>query len=142
MTKYLLDVNVLLALAWPTHEFHEAAHDWWTGRKNRWATCAITQLSFIRLSSNPAYTPDAVTPFEAATFWERLIAVGEHEYWSELPRLKQEDFQKLSGHKQVTDFYLAELAGRHRAKVATFDSRIRAIAAIERYELIVRQKRK
>jgi hypothetical protein len=58
----------------------------------------------------------------------RLRNLGEHEYWSELLRLKQEDFQKLSGHKQVTDFYLAELAGRHRAKVATLDSGMRAIA--------------
>jgi uncharacterized protein len=136
MIRYLLDVNVLLALAWPSHEFHEAAHNWWTRSKNRWATCALTELSFIRLSSNPAYTADAVTPFEAATLLEKLVAVGQHEYWRELPRLKGEDFQKLSGHKQVADFFLSELAGMHSAKLATFDSGMRSIGASERYELI------
>src|ERR1700719_2913940 len=51
MAKYLLDTNVLLALAWPSHEFHEAAHSWWTHSRKRWATCALTELAFIRLSS-------------------------------------------------------------------------------------------
>jgi hypothetical protein len=43
MAKYLLDTNVLLALAWPSHEFHEAAHSWWTHSRKRWATCALTE---------------------------------------------------------------------------------------------------
>ena len=142
MTKYLLDVNLLLALAWPSHEFHEAAHSWWTQLKRRWATCALTELGFIRLSSNPAYTRDAVTPFEAATLLERLTALEQHEYWSDLPKLEREEFRKLTGHKQVADLYLVELAGVHKAKVATFDSRLRAITTAERCELIVRRKSK
>ena len=31
-----------------------------------WATCALTQLGFLRLSSNPAYTSAHATPREAA----------------------------------------------------------------------------
>jgi predicted nucleic acid-binding protein len=50
----LLDVNVLLALAWPNHQFHAAALRELQPRRGRWATCALTQLGFIRLSSNPA----------------------------------------------------------------------------------------
>src|SRR5580693_144211 len=45
MAKYLLDTNVLLALAWPSHEFHETAHRWWTHSRKRWATCALTELT-------------------------------------------------------------------------------------------------
>ena len=140
MAKYLLDTNVLLALAWPSHEFHEAAHRWWTHSRKRWATCALTELAFIRLSSNPAFTRDAVTPYEAATLLERLVALEQHEYWGGLPHLRREDFRNLSGHKQLTDFYLAKLAAVHEAKLATFDSRIHAITTPETLELIARHE--
>ncbi len=57
----LLDVNVLLALAWPNHQFHAAAIAALSSRA-RWATCALTQLGFIRLSSNPAAIATAKSP--------------------------------------------------------------------------------
>ena len=139
MAKYLLDTNVLLALAWPSHEFHETAHRWWSHSRKRWATCALTELAFIRLSFNPAFTRDAVTPYEAATLLERLVSVEQHEYWSGLPRLQREDFRRLSGHKQLTEFYLPSLAAEHQAKLATFDSRIRGLTAPETLELIARR---
>ena len=41
----LLDVNVLLALAWPNHQFHVAAIERLERKKERWATCALTQLA-------------------------------------------------------------------------------------------------
>jgi len=140
MAKYLLDTNVLLALAWPSHEFHEAAHSWWTHSRKKCATCALTELAFIRLSSNPAFTRDAVTPYEAATLLEQLIALEQHEYWSGLAHLRREDFRNLSGHKQLTDFYLAKLAAVHEAKLATFDSRAHAITTPETLELIARHE--
>ena len=56
---YLLDANVLLALAWPNHQFHAAATRAMGRSRGRWATCALTQLGFIRLSSNPAAIPGA-----------------------------------------------------------------------------------
>jgi uncharacterized protein len=138
MAEYLLDVNVLLALTWPNHEFHEAAHRWWALSRRTWATCAITELAFIRLSSNPQFTRDAVTPYEAAALLERLVTLEQHEYWSELPRLSPEDCRRMTGHKQITDFYLTKLAVLHKAKVATFDSRIQAITAPETLELLRR----
>lgn len=45
MTAYLLDVDVLLALLWPEHEFHDAAQRWFASTgSGHWATTAITQL--------------------------------------------------------------------------------------------------
>jgi uncharacterized protein len=70
----LLDVNVLLAIAWPNHQFHEAATALLSSR-NRWATCALTQLGFIRLSSNPAAVATGRSPREAAGLLARLVAV-------------------------------------------------------------------
>jgi predicted nucleic acid-binding protein len=45
----LLDVNVLLAIAWPNHQFHTTAIAA-VSPQNRWATSALTELEFIRLS--------------------------------------------------------------------------------------------
>src|SRR5438477_321182 len=63
---FLLDVNVLLALMWPAHESHMAVHTWF-GRKPKrnWATCPLTQAGFVRISSNPAFSPHAVLPQQA-----------------------------------------------------------------------------
>jgi toxin-antitoxin system PIN domain toxin len=134
--KYLLDVNVLLALTWPNHEFHQAAHQWWRASRKIWATCAITEMAFIRLSSNPAFTSAAVTPYEAATLLEQLVSLGRHEYWDELPRVNRDQFRKIAGHKQITDFYLAHLSSSHRAKLATFDRAIETLMGSDLVELI------
>jgi predicted nucleic acid-binding protein len=47
----LLDVTVLLALAWQTHVHHPAAHRWFGENSGAgWATCSLTQLGFVRLA--------------------------------------------------------------------------------------------
>ena len=61
----LADVNVLLALAWPNHQFHPEAIYRFSDSTQPWATCALTQLAFVRLSSNPATGLGAKTPAEA-----------------------------------------------------------------------------
>src|SRR5260370_13175519 len=134
--KYLLDVNVLLALTWPNHELHQATHKWWRDSRKIWATCAMHEMAFIRLSLNPAFTSAAVTPYEAATLLEQLVSLGRHEYWNELPRVNRDPFRKVAGHKQITDFYLAHLASSHRAKLATFDRPIETLMGSDLVELI------
>ena len=64
--RLLLDVNALLALAWPNHQFHRAVVARLDTRPSpRWATCALTQLGFVRLSSNPAVVEMRQTPARA-----------------------------------------------------------------------------
>ena len=92
----LLDVNVLLALAWPTHQHHRAAHQWFRDESRYgWATCALTQLAFVRLSSNPSYSSDAVSPQDAAALMGQLAAHPKHQFWAELPPLKVEVFLRI-----------------------------------------------
>lgn len=125
----LLDVNVLLALAWPTHQHHHAAHQWFHKESNHgWATCALTQLGFVRLSSNPSYSVDAVTPQDAATLLARLTAHKRHRFWTELPALNASGLTHATGHQQVMDAYLVSLARHHKGRVVTFDSRLMAHA--------------
>jgi predicted nucleic acid-binding protein len=51
---YLLDVNVLIALAWDDHEHHTSAQAWFGRLADEFfATCNVTQSGFVRLSLNP-----------------------------------------------------------------------------------------
>jgi uncharacterized protein len=127
----LLDVNVLLAIAWPNHQFHAAAIAA-LSRQNRWATCALTQLGFIRLSSNPAAISTAKSPEEATGLLARLVADSLHIYLDSLPAPASADwrdaFRKLLGHQQVMDAYLLRLAAANKAVLVTFDRRLQSIA--------------
>ena len=46
---WLLDANLLIALTHAAHVHHAEAHAWFDAvPKRRWATCALTQLAFVR----------------------------------------------------------------------------------------------
>jgi toxin-antitoxin system PIN domain toxin len=121
----LLDTNVLLALAWPNHQHHATAHAWF-GRHARagWATCALTQLGFIRLSSNPAYTPSNVTPAEAASLLHEMILHPAHEFWPSPTAADPTLFSYSLGHQQVNDAWLVDVVRRRSGRLVTFDARI------------------
>jgi uncharacterized protein len=121
----LLDVNVLLALAWPNHQHHALAHQWFRKHaRGGWATCAFTEVGFIRLSSNPAYTPAAVSPAEATDLLDRFAAHRGHVFWSSPRARPRSIFEKSLGHQQVNDAYLVEVARANKGQLATLDTRL------------------
>jgi len=121
----LLDVNVLLALAWPNHQYHALAHAWFgTDARFGWATCAFTELGFIRLSSNPAYTAAAVSPQEAAQLLAALAVHKKHRFWNSPFARDTSIYAKALGHQQVNDAYLVRLAETARSRLVTFDTRL------------------
>jgi len=126
----LLDVNVLVALAWPNHQFHAAATRRLESSREHWATCALTQLGFIRLSSNPAAVTDAKTPAEAARLLAVMVRDPLHVYLRSLrapsDRPSIRIFERILGSKHVTDAYLISVARQHKAKLITFDARLKA----------------
>ncbi|MEP7366969.1 MAG: TA system VapC family ribonuclease toxin [Acidobacteriota bacterium] len=128
----LADVNVLLALAWPNHQFHRLATTRFQDRAQQWATCALTELAFIRLSSNPATGLGAKRPAEAAALLAAMTSDPAHEHLSAMPSSASEGFDHvwslLAGHQQVMDAYLVCLARHHKATLLTFDFRIAALA--------------
>lgn len=142
MKGYLLDVNVLVALAWGTHVEHAAAERWFFDLgPNPWATCTVTELGFIRLTSNPALSRDARSPSEARDLLAALTGVGKHRRWAEptagaLSRDVAVFLRRAVGHTQVTDAYLVALAAAKGGCVATFDRGLRAVWG-EHVELIV-----
>lgn len=129
----LLDVNVLLALAWPNHQFHTAAVQRLDASNETWATCALTQIGFIRLSANPAVVGAAKTPAEAAGLLWKMVQDTRHRYLSDLPSPAADSFRpafaRLVSYRQVTDTYLAALAEHSGAKLLTFDARLAATMA-------------
>ena len=129
MKTALLDANVLLALAWPNHQHHSAAHDWFSAQsRHGWASCAFTQVAFIRLSANPAYTPSAVSPQEAAALLEEFLLHKHHRFWPSPPAAMPKVYSRALGHQQVTDAYLAMIAHHQKGRLVTFDTRAAAHA--------------
>lgn len=127
MSVSLPDVNVLIALAWPSHIHHHLAVDWFTTlTAESWATCPITQSGFIRVSSNPGIVDPAATPAEALSVLRQLIGQQQHEFWPD-----DLDFTAghvplafAMGHRQVTDAYLLSLTIARDGRLVTLDRAI------------------
>lgn len=121
----LLDVNVLVAMAWPTHQEHSKVLAWLKEHvREEWATCPLTQIAFVRLLSNPQFSPDALTPQESLTLLEANLAHPAHVFWPDPIGFAESlrSFEgKLQGHRQVTDAYLLGLAIHHKGRLVTLD---------------------
>lgn len=132
MKTALLDLNILTALLWPAHEHHEAAHRWFGARANaRWATCPLTQLGFVRIVTNPAFSRDALSPVEAVALLVENLAHTAHEFWGDslqVPATVKGMEAGLQGHRQLTDAYLLALARRRKGLLASFDRGLRTLA--------------
>ncbi len=124
---FLLDVNLLVALAWPNHENHTFVKDWFlnTG-KICWSSCPLTQAGFIRISSNPVIIESAVPPETALSLLKSLTQIGKHIFWPDC--LNISDFnvvpELFQGHRQITDYYLISLAVENNGKLATLDRKL------------------
>lgn len=124
----LLDVNVLVALAWPNHVHHRLARSWFQKNRSRgWATCSITENSFVRISSNPKVVDEARTPPETVHLLRRLIELESHRFLEDdvsIAGAEAGEIERIRGHRQVMDAHLIRLARRHGCRLATFDRRI------------------
>lgn len=127
----LLDVNVLVAMAWPTHSAHEKVQEWLARHaRDGWATCPLTQTSFVSILSNPAFSPNALTPRDALTLLQANVRHATHQFWTDdlsLIEALEPLTQRLAGHQQVTDAYLLGLAIKKKGKLATMDRAVQAL---------------
>jgi hypothetical protein len=121
----LLDVNVLVALAWPTHMHHELVHQWLEHHKDRrWATCPLTQSGFVRVSSNRHVIPAAKSPREALQALESMLAHPHHVFLPDDLSIADRQWvavEKLIGYRQVTDAHLLGVALKNSAQCVTLD---------------------
>lgn len=124
----LLDVNCLLAVAWPNHQLHDSVCLWFEKQGPLgWRSCAVTELGFIRLSSNPAFTSAHVRPPAAVQLLDELRKFGRHSYLESPSPCRFENMKHSSvqGHKQTTDCYLIALAQSVECQLASIDKRLR-----------------
>jgi uncharacterized protein len=124
---YLLDVNVLLALRYQDHVHHERASHWLEslqpkhGETPALATCAITELGFVRIASRAAGFAPRVAG--ACLDLVRLKKTGSFCFLPD--ELGAERLPAwVTKSKQTTDGHLLQLASRYSAVLATLDTGI------------------
>jgi uncharacterized protein len=112
----LLDANVLIALLVADHVHHAAAEDWFAAMDENFATCAITQGSLMRLIIREGQSAESARVVLTGT-----LAHPRHEFWPDDLSYTQVPTAGITGHRQVTDAYLAQLARARNARLVTFD---------------------
>ena len=136
----LLDVNVLVALAWPNHVHHDATHTWFSEqRMSGWATCPVTEAGFIRISCNPAAVGQTVTPSDAVGLLQSLRQQESHSFWPleiSMAELPVDVLARIQGYRQVTDAMLLATAIRRHGQLATLDSGMTRLAADSRRDSV------
>ena len=120
MTAYLLDANVLIALTVADHEHHEIVSSW-AGRGQRFALCPIVEGSLVRFLVRIGETAQA-----AKELLDVVYASRRCTFWTDSLSYRGADLDEVTGHRQVTDAYLARLAASNDGILATLD---RALAA-------------
>jgi toxin-antitoxin system PIN domain toxin len=130
--KYLLDVNVLIALAEPTHIHHRAVMKWFNTPGLDWGLCAFSEAGFLRVATNPkagAHSAEESTAVLADwasqpgyRFWP--ISAG----WAALAAPLRE---RVFGHRQITDAYLLGLAVKENGVLVTMDKAIKYLAGAQ-----------
>jgi predicted nucleic acid-binding protein len=124
---YLLDVNTLLALGYAGHTHHARVEQWLHLLQTddvteiKLATCAITELGFVRIASGKAGMSGDLDTAKAEL--HQLKALKTFVFLDDalgVDRLP--DWVRKSA--QTTDGHLLELAAAHRARLATLDTGI------------------
>jgi toxin-antitoxin system PIN domain toxin len=128
VTRYLLDVNVLIALIDPAHVQHDRAHNWFAATgQHAWATCPLTQNGVLRIVGSTRYPSSPGNPAAVASILSALLALAGHEFWPDSVTLLDPalvDPARLLDSAQVTDSYLLALASAHGGAFATFGRRL------------------
>ena len=146
MSRYLLDVNLLLALLWPRHEGHVAARSWFakTGLRS-WATNTLTQLGALRLLTNPAITQGAVGFAAALDAVSGMVRHEGHEFWplntGSVGASLAPIVRGLTGHRQWTDAVLLCQAKERGGVLATFDAGVKVLAGRDLADHVLLLKR-
>lgn len=122
----LLDVGVWLAAVWGRHRHHSAVVSWFDQQTDGVILCRVTQMSLLRLLSNPAVMgADVVSRGVAWSVVDQLRA-DSRVRWAEEPSHLEPVWRALSAwddnsHKLWTDDYLAAFAQAADLTCATLD---------------------
>jgi toxin-antitoxin system PIN domain toxin len=134
VTRFLLDVNILIALIDPSHVQHDKAHEWFDkSGKKAWATCPLTENGVLRIVGHARYPNSPGTPASVAELMATFLAHPGHEFWPDnITLLDRQHIHaaRLLNSAQVTDSYLLALAASQGGKLATFDRQLVTAAVV------------
>ena len=126
--RYLLDVNVWVALVDEAHVHHALAVAFMQRRKVQIATCPLVENGVIRVLNLPGYSKHGPAGFVAVSNKrQQICADADHGFWPDtvsLPSPNQVNWSRMLGHNQITDVYLLALAVANKGSLATLDHRV------------------
>ena len=125
MSRYLLDVSALVAVGFKGHEFFEPVAGWFQALRpgeDELATCAITELGFVRVLALPQY---GLSVEESKACLMRLKSSSRIGFVFALDDLDASRLPRwVKAAKQITDGHLMQLAKTNGAVLATLDQNI------------------
>jgi hypothetical protein len=127
--KYLLDVNVLIALTEEAHVHHQAATEWFNTPGLNWGVCAFSEAGFLRLTAHPKV--GRITLAEASAVLAALASHPGYRLWPisvGWSTLAAPFHERVFGHRQITDAYLLGLAVKENGVLVTLDKAIKYLA--------------
>ena len=140
MNRFLLDINVLIALIDPAHVQHNRAHKWFaTKGEKAWATCPITENGVLRIVGHPRYPNCPGSPAAVAELLTVFRGLPGHAFWPDdlsLLDRRHVNSARLLDSAQVTDSHLLGLARTHKGELATFDQRLVTDAMVDGREAL------
>ncbi len=126
--RYLLDVNVWVALFDDAHIASLQANALIDTPGVRIATCPLVENGVIRVLNLPGYGRRGALGLQRVR--DQLVhacASLDHQFWSDDVTLRDDatvNFNRVHGHNQITDLYLLALAVKHDATLVSFDQGI------------------
>ena len=130
--KYLLDVNVFVALLSENHIHHQLVTAWFNTPGLQWAICTFTDAGFLRNATAPR--PGQITMTEATAVLARITQKPGYHYLpisTSWQTLCSPFSTRLYGTKQVTDAYLLGIAVQAGCVLVTMDKGILHLAGNE-----------
>ena len=126
--RYLLDVNVWIALLDEAHVHHADTLAFFGQENLEIATCPLVENGVIRVLNLPAYSKFGPAGFEKVSNKLQEICAGmDHKFWPDdvsLRTVGMVDWSRVLGHNQITDIYLLALAKANNGCLATLDHRV------------------
>ena len=113
--SHLLDVSLLAACAWQSHDRHRAANRWLQSLTS-FATCSAVQMGFLRVSMSPAYGASFA---DARQVLAEILALPAHQFLND--DTSAAALPALASRHHITDAHLVTLAARHGLIFATLD---------------------
>ena len=131
--RYLLDVNVWVALMDEAHVHHANALAFMQRKNLQIATCPLVENGVLRVLNLPGYSRFGPAGFEVVrTKLQEICDDQNHSFWPDSLSLRTQgvvNWSRILGHNQITDAYLLALAVSRKGCLATLDHRV-ALSAV------------